>query len=282
MKLFERSASLPLGVDIGSTSVSVVSSRAAGDGFAVLDTCTESVPPADPGELDMRVAETIRRVVQELSTRERRCILAVPSGDVITRIFHVPPGMRSSEAERAALLEADLVVDWPRSERLVALDPLPDRAGEMLLSIARNATVERLAAVARAGGLQPVAVDVPACAWRRAVRDADAVLNCFGERAELVIFGSPLGLTQLFPPRLIDDRLATGIRTALVDARRDGICDVQRLAILATPYRYESIEPLLRGDGYAIDRFSVAGFDAPPWTFAFGLASWSVAERGLR
>jgi len=272
---------LPLGLDMGGTYVSVVAARVAGDGFAVLDTRAETVPSVEPSERDMKVAETIRKLVEELSTRERRCVLAVPSGDVVTRLFRVPPGMRAGEAERAALLEADLVVDWPESERLVALDPIPANAGEMLLSIARNGSVERVVAIARAAGLQPVAVDVPACAWRRAVRDADAVLNCLNERAELIIFGSPLGTTQTFPPRLIDERLATGVRAALVDARRENICDVQHLAILATPFRYESIEPLLRDDGYAVDRFTLDGVDAPPWTLAFGLASWSVAGGGL-
>lgn len=151
----------------------------------------------------------------------------------------------------------------------------------MLLSIARNSTVQRLVAIARAGGLKPVAVDVPVCAWRRAVPEADAVLDCQTDRAELVIFGSLLGITQLFPPRLVDDRLANHVRVAFADARRDGIADVQRLAILGTQYRYESIEPLLRDDGYTIGPVALGGLQAPPWTFAFGLASWSIAPRGL-
>jgi hypothetical protein len=235
----------------------------------------------DAGQLDLKIAETIRLILEDLETRERRCILAAPSHEVVTRIFRVPPGMRRTEAERAAALEADTIVDWPSAERLIALDPIPGNGAEMLLSIARNSTVQRLVAIARAGGLKPVAVDVPVCAWRRAVPEADAVLDCQTDRAELVIFGSLLGITQLFPPRLVDDRLKNHVRVAFADARRDGIADVQRLAILGTQYRYESIEPLLRDDGYTISPVALGGLQAPPWTFAFGLASWSIAPRGL-
>jgi hypothetical protein len=208
-------------------------------------------------------------------------VLAAPAAEVTTRVFRLPPGMRRREAERAAALEADTLVDWPPSERLVALDPIPGTSDEMLLSIARNSTLERLVAIARAAGLKAVAVDIPACAWRRAIADADALLDCSTDRATLVIFGQPVGVTHIFAPRLIDDRLASQIRTAFVDARRDGVADVQRLDILGSRYRFESIEALLRGDGYQIEAVKLGGLESPPWAFAYGLASWSVAPRGL-
>jgi len=274
-----RSTSLPLGVDIGSEFVSAVVAHAEDDGFTVRETRTLEVPPTET--VDRAIAETLRELLATLVTRERRCILAAPAGEVVTRTFRLPPGMRRGEAERAAALEADSIVDWPPSERLVALDPIPGRSEERLLSIARNSTVQRLVSIARAAGLRPVAVDVPACAWRRAIPDADAVLDCSTDRAALVVFGDPAGVTHLFPPRLIDDRLAAGVRTAFVDARRDGIADVQRLAILGSRYRYESLEELLHDDGYALAAAQLGGVDSPSWTFAYGLASWSIAPRGL-
>jgi hypothetical protein len=279
--IFGRSASLPLGVDIGPDVVSIVAADAAGDGFIVRETETLEVPQSDATLLDLRIAATIDKVLARLVTRERRCVLAAPAAEVATRIFHAPPGMRRREAERAAALEADTLVDWPASDRLVALDPIPGKADEMLLSIGRHSTIERLVAIARAAGLKAVAVDTPACVWRRAIPDADALLDCSSERAALVIFGESVGATHLFPPRLIDERLASQVRTALVDARRDGVADVQRLAILGSGYRFESIEELLRDDGYLIQAVHLGGLEAPPWAFAYGLASWAVAPRGL-
>jgi Tfp pilus assembly PilM family ATPase len=281
MKVFKRPASLPLGVDIGPEAVSIVAADAAGDGFIVRETETLDVPQDEGTPLDLRVAETIRRVLARFRTRERRCVIAAPAAEVATRVFRLPPGMRCHEAERAAALEADTLVDWPSSERLVALDPIPGKSSEMLLSIARNSTLERLVAIARAAGLRAVAVDVPACAWRRAIPDADALLDCSTDRATLVVFGQPIGVTHIFAPRLIDDRLASQVRTAFVDARRDGVADVQRLAILGSRYRFESIEELLRDDGYQIERVCLGSHDSPSWAFAYGLASWSVAPRGL-
>ena len=281
MKKLTTSASLPLGVDIGAEFVSIVASDASADGFVVRETKTLEVPSSDGTSLDLKIAETLRALLASFATKERRCVLAAPSGEVVTRVFRIPPKMRRSEADRAASLEADSIVDWPISERLVALDPIPGKTDEMLLSIARNSTIERLVAIARAAGLKPVAVDVPACAWRRAIPGADAVLDCTSDRAALVIFSHPVGVTHLFPPRLIDDRLASNVRTAFVDARRDGIADVQRLAILGSRFRYESIEELLRDDGYAIGPVALGGVESPTWTFAYGLASWSIALRGL-
>jgi Type IV pilus assembly protein PilM len=281
MKLFARAATLPLGVDIGSEFISIVCSGAAGDGFSVRETRTLEVPAVEPSQLDLKLAQTIRAIVNGFEAAERRCVLAAPASDVVTRTFRVPPGMRRGEADRAAALEADAMVDWPASERLVALDPIPGCPDDMLLSVARTSTIERIVAIARAGGLKPVAVDVPVCAWRRAVPDADAILDCTRDRAELVIFGAPIGTSHHFAPRLVEERLGAQVRTALVDARRDGIADVQRLVILASRFRYESMEALLRDDGYAVAPVQLGGLEAPPWTFAFGLASWSIAPRGL-
>jgi hypothetical protein len=71
------------------------------------------------------------------------------------------------------------------------------------------------------------------------------------------------------------------VRALFADARREGVPDVQRIAILASRFRYETIEALLRDDGYAIAPVAVDGNEAPAWTFAFGLASWAVAARGF-
>lgn len=278
---FTSRASLPLGVDLGSDYVSIVASEADGEGFVVRETRSLDVPRTDPHSADLKIAETIRAILNGFETRERRCVLAAPIADVVTRVFRTPPGMRRSESEKAASLEADSIVDWPASERLVALDSIPGRSDEMLLSIARDGAVERLVMIARAGGLKPIAVDVPACIWRRAVPHVDALLDCSSDRSALVIFGEPVAMSQVFAPRLIDDRLATSVRTALVDARRDGTCDVRKLAILGSRFRYESLEELLRADGYAIEPVTLGGCEAPPWAFAYGLSSWSVALRGF-
>jgi len=280
VKVRQRAKPLPLGVDIGVEHVSVVACDSAGDDFAVRDVQTLEIR-RDGQNFDLQIVETLAHILRNLATRERRCILAAPPGDVVTRIFRIPAGMRRAEACRAATLEADSILDWPPSERLIALDAIPGNGDQMLLSIARTSVVERLVSIAEGAGLRPVAVDVPACAWQRAVPDVDAVLDCASERAQLIIFGKPVGTAHVFAPRLVDERLATSVRAAFVEARRDGLADVQHLKILASQFRYESLEALLSDDGYTIAPVALGGVEAPPWTFAYGLALWTVAERGV-
>jgi hypothetical protein len=280
-KVAWRTKSLPLGVDFGTEAVSVVAAEASSDGLRIAESRTLEVPKPSDGNVDRAVADTLRTIVTGFSTKERRCILAAPAADTVMKTFRVPPHMRRREAEHAAALEANAIVDWPAAERLVALDPIPGRSDEMLLTIARNRSIERIVAVARAGGLRAVAVDTPACAWRRALPHADAILDCSTDQATLDIFGDPVGVTHRFPPRLIDERLASSVRGALVEARREGLADPQRLAILGTPLRLELFHELLRDDGYEVSLVSCGDVVAPSWSLAYGLSTWSIAPRGI-
>jgi hypothetical protein len=280
-KTMWRAKSLPLGVDLGTEAVSIVAADASSGGFRIAESRTMDVLKPSDGNVDRAIAETLRTIVSGFATKERRCILAAPAADTVMKTFRVPPHMRRREAEHAAALEANAIVDWPTAERLVALDPIPGRSDEMLLTIARNRSIERIVAIARAGGLRAVAVDTPACAWRRALPHADAILDCSTDRAILDIFGDPIGVTHQFPPRLIDERLASSVRGALVEARREGVADPQRLAILGTPLRLELFDELLRDDGYEVSLVSFGDVPAPSWALAYGLSTWSIAPRGL-
>ncbi len=279
MRLFQSTGSLPLGVDFRSESLSIVALEERARSVVVTEAATVKVAAFDDSIVDLRMAQAVREVLSTFKTHERRCILAAPPGEIVCRPFHLSPGTRRTEAYRAAALEADVLAPWPPSERSIALDPLPNLEGAVLLSIARREPLENRVAVARAAGLKPIAVDVPACVWRRAVNCADAVLDCRGERAALTIFAEPLGPTQLFAPRLGADRLAGQVRAAFVDARRSGLADVQRVAVTGDADRVELLGELLQADGYAVASVRVGETDAPSWLFAYGLASWASASR---
>jgi hypothetical protein len=281
VNIFQRMTDLPLGVDLGADEVSIVVARVEPSGFVVAEALTRPVAGAG-ADVDRAVGDALRELTGVLHTKQRRCVIAAPQSEVVMRLFRLPSGMGRSEAERAASLEADALGMWPAAERLVALDPIPDLAGQMLLSIGRNSAIERRVAVARDAGLVPIAVDVPACAWQRALPGGEALLDLRGERAILIIFGRPLATAELLAPRLADERLVAQVRSGLIQARRDGVADVQTLAVTGARTRYEPIAALLRADGYAVEPVRLAGVEAPPWALAFGLASWAIAPRGLR
>jgi hypothetical protein len=270
---------LPLGVELAAERVAVVVPRWAEGRVAVAESAVEAIPDTPEDALDEALGEALRRALSRLRSRTRRCVLGAPWTEAFSRQFKLPPGMRRGEAARAAELEADVVAPWPSSERIVSLDPIPGRNRELLLSIGRAATLERLVAIARSARLEPIAVDTPACAWRRVLPEADALLDAGGSRAALVVFSSPVPSFQLFAPRLIDERLAAQARLGLIEARRDSDVDVRRLTVSAPPERYDALAPLLAGEGYAVEPLCIDDVEGPPWSLAFALATWAVRER---
>ncbi len=276
IRLF-RSNRLPLGVDITPERVAVVAAVLKGGRPSVVEATAEALPEGPDGELEARASALLRAQLAALRTRERNCVLAAPWSDAVVRAFKLPPGVGRAEAERAAHLEADAVAPWVGSERVVALGPLPQQGGSRLLGVGRLTMLLRLVAIARLAGLRPIAIDAPACVWRRVARDVDAVLDASGPRAALAVFRDAVPSVQLFAPRLVDERLAAQVRVALVEARRDGSADVGRLAVFAPAPRREGLATLLAADDFAIDSLTLNGIDSPPWALAFGLAAWPVA-----
>jgi hypothetical protein len=271
---------LPLGVEIGDDDLSLVGIAASVDGLTVKAAATSMLSGAAGGDREGRTIDALRALVQTLPTKERRCILGIPSEDVRVRLLRLPPKTRHSEAGRAAALEAETSVAWPASERLIALDPLSGIDDGMLLSIGRVRAIERRVAIAKAAGLEPVAVDVPICAWQRAARECNALFDLRHERAEFFVFGDPVGCSDQLAPRLSDERLAALARSSLIQARRDGLVDVERIVTIGPRERCLPIERQLAADGYTIGPLTVGEHESPSWAFAYGLAGWSILPRG--
>lgn len=276
--ILPRNRWLPLGVEIGGSDVSLVAIEMEGGGFVVKAALGEPLATT-PTERDRVAIETLRRLLDDLPVRTKRCVLGVPAEDVQVRLFRVPPKTRPSEAERAASLEADTCVSWPSHERLIALDAIQDAADSWLLSVGRLGAIERLVALARAAGLDPIAVDVPLCAWRRAAFDADALLDLRGERVGLFIFGKPLGCAEVFAARVADDRLAALVRASLIQARRDAVADVERIVTVGSRSRCSPIETMLGDDGYSVGPLVIGEHESPIWAYAYALASWSIVPQ---
>jgi hypothetical protein len=275
-----RNAWLPLGVEIGEDELSLVGIASSADGLMVKAAATSALSGAPGSDRERRTIDALRALVGTLPTKERRCVLGIPSEDVRVRLLRLPPKTRYSEAQRAAVLEAETSVAWPAPERLIALDPLSGSNDAMLLSIGRVRSIERRVAIAKAAGLEPVAVDVPICAWQRAARDCNALLDLRHERAEFFVFGEPVGCSDQLAPRLSDERLAAVARAMLIQARRDGLVDVERIVTVGGRERCLPIERQLAADGYTIGPLVVGEHESPSWAFAYGLAGWSLLPRG--
>ena len=228
------------------------------------------------------MAQAVRELLATFKSHERRCVLAAPAGEIVCRPFHLSPGMRRTEAYRAAALEADVLAPWSAAERSVALDPLPNLDGGMLLSIARRAAAREPRRRGAGGRAQTDCRRRSRLrlAPRRHLRRCRSRLPRRARRFDHL--RGTVGPTQLFAPRLVADRLAAQVRAAFVDARRSGFADVQRVAIAGDADRSEAIGELLQSDGYAIVKPCVGELESPTWLFAYGLATWASTSYGAR
>jgi len=274
--IFARRTRLPLGIDV-DCDVSIVALDIDAGKLVVRTAHSRTLPSVANAERERAVVETLRSLRAELELVERRCIISAPCWETQTRLFRPPPGMRRSETERAAMLEADSFTSWPRRDRVIALDPIPN-APELLLSVARAASVERATRLMRLSGFLPVAVDVPSCVWRRAAPETNALLDLRTKPPVLYVFGEPLGTVERLQDAS-DDRIVAQIRAALIQARRDGLADVERVSTVGPPERARAIEEALASDGYKAGPLTIGAVESPPWAFAFGLATWSVLPR---
>ncbi len=274
--MFHRKPSwLPLGIDVTSDQISVVAVEAVKGRCTVKAAATEPIPPASGAEGDLAAADVLRALRRSLGLGDRRCILGAPSKDVVVREFRIPPRTKRTEAERAALLEADSIASWPSHDRLIALDPIPGGTS-MLLSIARASAIDRLVRLVKIADLNPVAVDAPVCAWRRIAGEADALLDLRPEGAALFLFGTPVGSMELLPNGASDDRLAAHIRAAFMQSRRDGLGDVQNIAFQGDVAKCAALGARLGTDGYELTPLTLGESVTPSWAFAYALASWSI------
>lgn len=260
------SASLPLGIDIGASRVRVALAHRRADGRPEL--AAVAVRDRD-GDL----AATIADAVDELRTRERRCVASVgePAGVLRTTTF---PPMRRAELERAARFEAIRLIDYPIDEAHVRIVSLDAPTGEIAIGIVRKATLAMVRSAVEGAKLRLIAVDNDAFALARAIAGTDAILDIGRTESRLHIFTDRVPRTyrlriggSTFTQAIADalgtdpvtaerrklahgvagsgedvcDRLVESIANALVDSRANGYGDVRSIALTGNGARLDDL-----------------------------------------
>lgn len=142
------------------------------------------------------VGEILRDAVEEVRVRERHCVAAISNEAAMLRTVTFPP-MSGFERTKAAKFEAVRFIAYPPEECTVRLVPR-ERRGDFILGVARSAAIQSRLRVLRAAGLRPVAIDHEACAWRRAIRDVDCVVDVGLARSTVTVFAEPLADVRTF------------------------------------------------------------------------------------
>lgn len=170
----------PLGVDIGATRIRVVSSAITREGPAVAAVATRDLSEgvgssgriSDPGY----IAALLEEIIEELGTKERRCVLGIGEPEAVLRIIQFPK-MSSKERERAAEFEAQRYIDYPAELALVRLHPVDEQRNFYAMGIVRRETLRTRLQAVRGAGFKPVAIDNDGLAYRRALPAYDAVVD---------------------------------------------------------------------------------------------------------
>jgi Tfp pilus assembly PilM family ATPase len=188
--------SLPLGIDIGTTRIRIAQARYENEAPFLARVCVVDLTEDESSVRDAcGMSRRLKEAVQELGTREQRCVLALSEAQATLRTVHFPP-MSSGERERAGRFEAMRHITYPLEEAFVRCIALSSVQGAYALGIARRAEMQRLLDIARGAGLRPLALDHEAYALQRAFPYADAVLDMGHATARLYAFGqgAPAGL----------------------------------------------------------------------------------------
>jgi Tfp pilus assembly PilM family ATPase len=293
---------LPLGVDIGRRRVRIALTERAGRASATLLTVAARDHDGDP-------AAALHAALDELHTRERRCVLALAPPDALLCAAEFPP-MVPWERASAARFEAARFVDYPIAEAAVSVvrTATPQR---WAIGIARRSSLSAALGTARAAGLRPLAVDDLACALHRAQPDAGGVIDIGEDATRLSLFGGaipyvvrlPIGgrqMTEAIAQSLAIDAAAAEARkrqtgfagvpndaflevlgAAFADARSAGYADVRDVVLCGNGSRIPGLaDAIERATGHAV-RPAVLPAECsgtiPPDVLRAAAADWSAA-----
>jgi Tfp pilus assembly PilM family ATPase len=295
---------LPLGIDLGASRVRVAHAQRHDDGTIELVAVATRDHRNDQ-------ARAIAEAVAELRTRERRCIFGLGEPSALLRGVRFPP-MRRGEQERAARFEATKFIDFPIAEAAVRV--VPTVSGESVIGVVRKNAIASLVSIAHAAKLRVTAVDNNSFAFRRAIPDADAVLDIGLDDSRLLVFRGSIPVERRFAvggqafTRAIArafgydeataerrklthgiagcaeaelDSLAADVANALVDCRLDGIGDVRSIALAGNGSRVAELPAVLeRATGVRVRLVTLdptVSSTLPPDVLRAGAADWSLA-----
>ena len=168
----QKTKSLPIGVDLGSSCLRMAQLRpSAGDFALVAAACTDMPDPArcDADERLGVQCKAIRKALKSRLFQGRKAALAVPAAGTFVQPVRVPLG-REKDLDEAVIHQLDDKLPWPLSEAVIRHMPAATIYGnegkmeERIVVATSRREVETYLDMATRAGLEVAGVNVGACA----------------------------------------------------------------------------------------------------------------------
>ncbi len=163
-----------LGIDIGVGSIKLVSFSKSAD-KVVLDHLGESKSPRvdwlkDKADKEKgEVATAIKNLMNDLKIKAKKVVTCLPEDEVVSRLIRLPP-LKDSEIRDALKYEAETFVPYPLDQVSIDYEIVEkDDAGRLTVFAiaARNDLIQSYVKLFKMTGLEMVALESPAVAFRR-------------------------------------------------------------------------------------------------------------------
>ncbi len=167
------------GIDIGVDTIKIVQLRGAPPALQLVAMGEASLPIVksdQPRQEDIMVAhaETIKKLIKELSIRSNSAAVSLPEREIISRTRLFPP-MKEEEVKYALEFEAETFVPYPLDQVEIdyqILEKTPEGKLIVFVVAARKTTIDERVRLLKAAGLSAVAVEPSAISVVRSLENS--------------------------------------------------------------------------------------------------------------
>jgi len=169
-----------IGVDVGIGSIKVVELNKEGEELRLVSIGEVKTPRVDWRKGDNKdkaigeVAKALKSLLSDLRLRKKQVVACLPEDEIVSRLIRLPP-LKDSEVRDALRFEAETFVPYPLSEVSLDYEVIEtDDAGRLTIFAiaARNDLVASYVKLFKMAGLELIALESPAVAFRRIVNSS--------------------------------------------------------------------------------------------------------------
>jgi type IV pilus assembly protein PilM len=174
-----------LGVDIAQSSVKIVSINKENKEKMVLEHIGEvkfDLSNVNQGDIQKRwemIGKAIKTIINDNKIKTKLVVAALPENEVTSRLVRLPP-LKDSEIMDALRFEAETFIPYPLEEVSLDYEIIEkDEAGRLTVFViaAKNELISNYIKLFKSLGLEMIAIESPAVAFRRVVRNSGSQIE---------------------------------------------------------------------------------------------------------